>query len=63
MRLSVRLPLFIIGAAIAVATVVPLPATQLGGRSYLAYVCAESDDTVALVRFAPSGPGRAPSRC
>lgn len=58
MRLSVRLPLFIIGAAIAVATVVPLPATQLGGRSYLAYVCAESDDTVALVRFAPSGPGQ-----
>jgi YVTN family beta-propeller protein len=28
------------------------------GASYYAYVCAESDDTIALVRFTPSGPGQ-----
>jgi DNA-binding beta-propeller fold protein YncE len=28
------------------------------GLSYYAYACAESDDTIALVRFTPAGPGR-----
>jgi hypothetical protein len=38
-----------------------LGATELttqGAQSYYAYVCAESDDTIALVRFTPSGPGQ-----
>jgi len=36
------------------------PAAARGGQavSYSAYVCAESDDTIALVRFTPAGPGK-----
>lgn len=44
-------------AGAAVTTAAPsLP--QSSRQAYFAYVCAESDDTVALVRFTPSGPGR-----
>jgi DNA-binding beta-propeller fold protein YncE len=58
MRLPVRFSISIAGAAIAAAAAAATSTPQTGGRSYLAYVCAESDDTVALVRFAPSGPGQ-----
>jgi DNA-binding beta-propeller fold protein YncE len=35
-----------------------MPPAPQAGRAYFAYACAESDDTVALVRFTASGPGR-----
>jgi streptogramin lyase len=53
-----RLPFFIVGAAIAAAAAAPAPSPQTGNRGYLAYVCAESDDTVGLVRFTPSAAGQ-----
>jgi hypothetical protein len=31
---------------------------QQPAAEYWAYACAESDDTIALVRFRPSGPGQ-----
>ena len=56
MRLPSLLVVAVLGAAAASAPPPGMP--QAGGQSYFAYACAESDDTVALVRFTPSAPGR-----
>jgi DNA-binding beta-propeller fold protein YncE len=54
-----RLPALIAGTAFAAAAASgPVPVAPQAGRPYFAYACAESDDTVALVRFTPSGPGQ-----
>jgi len=54
-----RLSALIVGAALAGAAMAgPAGSAPQPGRSYFAYTCAESDDTVALVRFTPSGPGQ-----
>ena len=48
-------------AAAALAALLALPAGSAGaephppGRSYYVYVCAESADEVAVVRFGPGG--------
>jgi DNA-binding beta-propeller fold protein YncE len=48
----------LLGTATVVTTLaVALAANPPQARSYYAYACAESDDTIALVRFTPSGPG------
>ncbi|MEZ5315814.1 MAG: YncE family protein [Vicinamibacterales bacterium] len=36
----------------------PSPAQTPAAASYYAYACAESEDTIALVRFTPTAPGR-----
>jgi DNA-binding beta-propeller fold protein YncE len=54
-----RLPVLVVAAALGSAAMAgPGVRAPQAGRSYLAYACAESDDTVALVRFTPSGPGQ-----
>jgi DNA-binding beta-propeller fold protein YncE len=54
-----RRPALIVAAALAGAAMArPMPPAPQAGRAYFAYACAESDDTVALVRFTASGPGR-----
>lgn len=51
-------------SGVALAAAALLLSTALSGveppapQSYYAYACAESDDTVALVRFTPSGKGK-----
>ena len=58
-RIPMRTAALIVAAAFAGAALAgPRPQAAQGGRTYYAYACAESDDTVALVRFTPSGPGR-----
>ncbi|NQW03384.1 MAG: YncE family protein [Acidobacteria bacterium] len=51
----------VFGAAVLCA-VAPSASTEQAREqarpAYYAYVCAESDDTIALVRFRPSGPGQ-----
>ena len=44
-------------AAALLSPAVPSASTSQAGPGYYAYVCAESDDTIALVRFTASGPG------
>ena len=56
----------LVGGAVVAALLLFLPASGIDGvagvgaqaQSYYLYVCAESDDTIALVRFTPSGPGQ-----
>jgi DNA-binding beta-propeller fold protein YncE len=47
----------IVTVCVAALLAAPLLVAQ-AGQGYYAYVCAESDDTIALVRFTPSGPGK-----
>ncbi len=45
-------------AATLLFSAVPSASSGQAGSGYYVYVCAESDDTIALVRFMPSGPGK-----
>ncbi len=47
----------VVAALVLAASTTPSAVAPQPAPGYYAYVCAESDDTVALVRFVPSGPG------
>jgi DNA-binding beta-propeller fold protein YncE len=48
---------FLVAAAALVWPVAPTVIAQQSAPGYYVYVCAESDDTVALARFVPTGSG------